>query len=104
MRTIIILLGVVVLIVFVVLFFFLKEENQNFLSLLKIFRKQKKEQTETHTTIDTKFFEQGLETINFHNDDLKQLKEHIHKHIIGLDGLINAIMINILCGGHVLVE
>lgn len=104
MRTIIILLAVVVLIVVVVLFFFLREDHQNFTSLLKTFRKQKKETDSSLTKIDTKFFKQWLETIDFHNDALKKLKEHIHKHIIGMDWVINAVMINILCGGHVLVE
>lgn len=100
MRTLIILLAVVIGIVVAVVLIFFREDTQNIFN----FWKKNKKPSETRHVIDTKFFKQWLETIDFHNDDLKQLKEHIHTHIIGLDWLINAIMINILCGGHVLVE
>ena len=104
MRTIVILLAVVLLIVFVVLFFFMKEENQNFRYFLNIFKKKHHSSEPSHHKIDTKFFEEWLTSVDFDNKDLKHLKEQIHNHIVGMDELINAIIINILCWGHVLVE
>ncbi len=100
MRTLIILLFLVITIVAVVLFMFFKDDSKHFFTL---FHTQKK-LPELHHKIDTKFFEQWLETLDFHSPELKQLKEALHHHIIWMDGLINAIIINILCGGHVLVE
>ena len=100
MRTLIILLILVILIVVVVIFVFFKEDGKN---MFNIFKKQQKSPDLRHR-IDTKYFEEWLETLQFHNKDLKHLKESLHHHIIGMDTLINAIMINILCGGHVLVE
>ncbi len=101
MRTIIILLTIVIFIVVIVLVFFLKEENQQFLS---IFKKHKKPTDSPHHVIDTKYFEEWLQKIEFHHPELKHLKDCIHTYIIGMDDLINAIIINILCWGHVLVE
>ncbi len=100
MRTLIILLTLVILIVVVVLLVFFKEDSKN---MFNIFKKQQKSPDLRHR-IDTKYFEEWLETLQFHHPDLKHLKESLHHHIIGMDTLINAIMINILCGGHVLVE
>lgn len=100
MRTLIILLTLVIAIVVVVLLVFFKDDSKNIFNFLK----KEKKSTDHHHTIDTKYFEEGLELIEFHHKELKQLKEALHTHIIGMDSLINAIMINILCGGHVLVE
>ena len=100
MRTLIILLALVILIVVVVLLVFFKEDSKN---MFDFFKKTKKSPDLRHR-IDTKYFQEGLELIEFHTTELKHLKEAIHTHIIGMDSLINAIIINILCGGHVLVE
>ncbi len=100
MWTLIILLAVVIGIVVAVVLIFFREDTQDIFN----FWKKNKKQSETHHVIDTKFFQEWLETIHFHNDELKHLKETLHTHIIGMDWLINAIIINILCGGHVLVE
>lgn len=103
MRTLIILLALVITIVIVVLLVFFKEDGKNFRNMFNLFKKQQKS-PEHHHKIHTKYFEEWLEMIEFHHKELKHLKECLHTHIIGMDGLINAIMINILCGGHVLVE
>ncbi len=103
MRTLIILLALVIIIVLVVIFVFFKEDTHNFKNIFSIFKKEKTS-PEFHQRIDTKYFEEWLETIEFHNPELKQLKEILHTHIIGMESLINAIIINILCGWHVLVE
>ncbi len=103
MRTIIILITVVILIVGAVLVFFFKDENEHFLSVLNIFKKKKHSEPARHV-IDTRYFQEWLLHLDFHNTELKHLKEYLHKYIIGMDDLINAIIINILCGGHVLVE
>ena len=100
MRTLIILLTLVIAIVVVVLFVFFKEDGKSMFNFLK---KQEKP-ADHHHKIHTKYFEEGLGLIDFHHTELKHLKEALHTHIIWMDGLINAIMINILCGGHVLVE
>lgn len=100
MRTLIILLVLVISIVVVVLLVFFKEDSKN---ILNIFKKEQKSSV-PHHRIDTKYFQEWLETLEFHNKDLKHLKETLHTHIIGMDSLINAIIINILCDGHVLVE
>ncbi len=103
MRTLIILLAIVIVIVVVVLLVFFKEDTQNFRHIFNLFNKEKKS-PDLHHRIDTRYFQEWLETIEFHHKDLKHFKETLHHHIIGMDSLINAIMINILCGGHVLVE
>jgi len=100
MRTLIILLILVIAIVVVVLLVFFREDSKH---MFNFFKKQSKP-ADHHHSIDTKYFEEGLELIDFHHTHLKELKEAIHTHIIGMDSLINAIIINILCGGHVLVE
>jgi hypothetical protein len=100
MRTLIILLTLVIAIVVVVLFVFFKEDSKSMFNFLK----KEKKSTDHHHKINTKYFEEGLGLIEFHHKELQQLKEALHHHIIGMDSLINAIMINILCGGHVLVE
>ena len=66
--------------------------------------KKEQKSPDHHHKIDTKYFEEGLEHVEFHHKELKYLKEAVHTHIIWMDGLINAIIINLLCGGHVLVE
>ncbi len=104
MRTIIFLLIVVLIIIFVALFFFLKEDNQNFRYILSLFKKKKHHTEPVQHKIDTKYFQEWLHKLDFHTPELKMLKEHIHTHIVGMDDFINAIIINILCGGHVLVE
>lgn|GEM_PF-1804265 len=100
MRTLIISLVLVIIIVIAVILIFFKDDAKHLLHLLK------KEQTltETHHKINTRYFQEGLALIEFHHKELKHLKESLHTHIIGMDSLINAIVINILCGGHVLVE
>lgn len=103
MRTLFILIAIVILIVIAVFLFFFKDENEKFLSALNIFKKKKHSDPVRHV-IDTTYFQEWLLHLDFHNAELKQLKEQLHKHIIGMDDLINAILINILCGGHVLVE
>jgi len=100
MWTLIILLVLVISIVVVVLLVFFKEDGQNIFNFLK----KEKKSSDLHHRIDTKYFEEWLEMIDFHHDEIKQLKAALHTHIIGMDSLINAIIINILCGGHVLVE
>jgi len=100
MRTLIILLVLVIVIVLTVLFVFFKDDSK---TMFNLFKKEKK-QSDHHHRIDTKYFEEGLALIDFHHKELKHLKEALHTHIIWMDSLINAIIINILCGGHVLVE
>jgi len=100
MWTLIILLILVIAIVVVVLLVFFKEDSK---SMFTMFHKEQKS-PDHHHAIDTKHFKEGLDMIEFHHTHLKHLKEVLHTHIIGMDWLINAIMINILCGGHVLVE
>jgi len=103
MRTIIILLVLVISIVLLVLWAFFKDDSRNLKNMFKNTTHKNTDTAHIHT-INTKYFEEGLELIEFHNPELKYLKEMVHTHIIGMDGLINAIIINILCGGHVLVE
>ncbi len=105
MRTLIILLVLVVSIVLIVLWVFFKDDSRDFKNMFNLFRNHTKheKQSDNHH-IHTKYFEEWLEMIDFHHKELKELKEHLHTHIIGMDWLINAIIINILCGGHVLVE
>lgn len=100
MRTLIILLVLVISIVVVVFLVFFKEDGKQ---IFNIFQKTKKS-SDHHHVIDTKYFQEGLELVEFHHQDLKHLKEALHTHIIGMDTLINAIIINLLCSGHVLVE
>ena len=100
MWTLIILLVLVIGIVAVVLLVFFKEDSQNMFTFLA----KKNKLSETHHQIDTKYFKEWLGMIEFHHQELKHLKEAVHTHIIWMDSLINAIIINILCGGHVLVE
>ena len=78
MRTLIILLLLVIGIVTVVFLVFFKEDSQNIFNFL---RKEKKH-TETHHSIDTKYFQEGLGLLEFHHKELKQLKESLHTHII----------------------
>ena len=78
MRTLIILLSLVIAIVVVVLFVFFKEDSKSMFNFLK---KQQKP-SDHHHKINTKYFEEGLELIEFHHKELKNLKEAVHTHII----------------------
>jgi MoxR-like ATPase len=106
MRTLIILLTLVVGIVLVVLWVFFKDDSWNLQNMFNIFKKDHKGNISADHLhkINTKYFTEWLELIEFHHPELNHLKKILHTHIIGMDSLINAIIINILCGGHVLVE
>ncbi len=103
MRKFIVLLILIVIVVLIVLFVFFKDETYNLKQALHLFHK-KQRPTDLPPVIHTKFFEEWLETLTFHHEQLKHLKSHIHTHIVGMDVLINTIIIDMLCGGHVLVE
>ena len=78
MRTLIILLILVVIIVVVVLWMFFKDESKNIFNFLK----KEQKSPDHHHKIDTKYFEEGLEHVEFHHKELKYLKEAVHTHII----------------------
>ncbi len=54
--------------------------------------------------VDTKYFTEWLGRIHFHHHDLTALHAEIHKKIIGMEAFINAIILNMLCDGHMLIE
>lgn len=88
-----------VAIVGVVLYFFIFNDRSNAFS-----RFRHKEKNQTESSIDTGFFSEGLQNIVFHHPDLSALHQEIHKKIVGMEAFINAIIINMLCDGHMLIE
>jgi len=54
--------------------------------------------------VKTSLFREGLQHVVFHHHELQAVYEEIHKKIIGMDVFINAIILNMLCGGHMLIE
>lgn len=103
METIVVLLILVIVVVLITLFLLFKHDIFHTKAWWHLFHKQQQPSL-SPTTIDTKFFETGLQTLDFHHPHLQLLQKSIHTHIIGMDSLVNTIIINLLCGGHVLVE
>lgn len=54
--------------------------------------------------VDMRLFREGLHHVHLHHPELRELVQELRKKIIGMDEFIHAIVINLLCGGHLLVE
>lgn len=72
-------------------------------SLTDWFQKEKKAESEHHSTKDS-LFHVGLGHVRFHQEELRAVYDEIHKKIIGMEHFINAIILNMLCDGHMLIE
>lgn len=58
----------------------------------------------TNGFVDTRLFREGLHHVHLHHPELRELVQELRKKIIGMDEFIHAIVVNLLCGGHLLVE
>ena len=67
------------------------------------FTTNKKTESEHHSTKDS-LFHVGLGHVRFHQEELRAVYDEIHKKIIGMEHFINAIILNMLCDGHMLIE
>ena len=85
---------------FVVYTVFLDDKKELFSR--NFFRKAEKKADHRH--VDTTLFQEGLQHIVFHHPDLQAIHTQLRKKIIGMDGFLNAIILNVLCGGHLLIE
>lgn len=56
------------------------------------------------TWIDMIIFRHGLDDVVVSQADFLAIKEEIQRHIVGMDGLLNTLLIALFCEGHVLVE
>ena len=54
--------------------------------------------------VDTRLFREGLHHVHLHHPELRTLVQELRKKIVGMDEFIHAIVVNLLCGGHLLVE
>ena len=58
----------------------------------------------TKGLVDTRLFREGVLHLHIHHPELRELVQELRKKIIGMDEFIHAIVLNLLCGGHLLVE
>jgi len=72
-------------------------------SLSHWFQKRKTTETEQQSTAGL-LWESGLGHIHFHQPQLRAVYEELHKKIIGMEHFVNAIILNMLCDGHMLIE
>lgn len=84
----------------VVIYIFVLDDRKSLTDWLK---KDKKTEVWTHSTKGS-LFEVGLGHVRFHQDELRAVYDEIHKKIIGMEHFINAIILNMLCDGHMLIE
>jgi Tfp pilus assembly protein PilO len=49
-------------------------------------------------------FGRGLTQIEIKQEKFDQLLTQLHKKVIGMDGFVHALVVNLLVGGHLLVE
>ncbi len=59
---------------------------------------------QTNITINTTFISRGVSDIAITRDEFKQLKQQLAKKIVGLEWLINALLITLLSNSHALIE
>lgn len=104
MTSIIVLIIIVLAILSVFLYFFVLEDKRSVQDFLQKFRKHKEQLIEKKSLIDTRNFEKGLSDVHFHNELLKKAKTELHKKIVWMDNFINSVIVNLLCGWHILVE
>ncbi|MFA5748043.1 MAG: MoxR family ATPase [Candidatus Absconditabacterales bacterium] len=100
---IVILTFIVILILAIFSYFFILQDNESVQNILSKFKNQKP-QLPHNKNIDITNFQIGLSNLKLKNKTLQLIKEEIQKKIIGMDDFINSIIINILCGGHLLVQ
>lgn len=104
MASIVVLIIVIFIILSVFLYFFVLEDKRTVQEFLEKFRKNKTKLIEKKTMIDTSLFQNGLSEVHFHNDVLKKVKTEIAKKIVWMENFINSVIVNLLCGWHILVE
>lgn len=56
------------------------------------------------STLHPEVFSSLLDSIPLTHPDIVQWKEHIHSHVVGLDGLIHTLCVGLLTWTHVLIE
>lgn len=104
MTSIVVLIIVIVIILWIFLYFFLLEDKKSVQEFLAKFMKNKNHMSEKKSIITTYLFEKGLSEVHFHNDILKNVKTELHRKIVWMENFINSVIVNILCGWHILVE
>jgi len=104
MTSIVILIIVILIILSAFLYFFILEDKQAIQAFFQKFRKHKEQLIEKKILINTSNFEKWLSEVYFHNEMLKKVKTELHKKIVWMDNFINSIIVNLLCGWHILVE
>lgn len=104
MTSIVALIVVILGILSVFLYFFVLEDKKSVQDFLQKFKKNTSPYVEKKSVIDTSIFEKGLSEVRFHNDVLKHVKNELHKKIVWMDNFINSVIVNLLCGWHILVE
>ena len=104
MMSIVILIIVILVILSIFLYFFVLEDKKSVQDFLQKFRKHKEQLVEKKSTIDVSVFQKGLSEVHFHNELLKKVKTELHKKIVWMDNFINSVIVNLLCGWHILVE
>jgi len=96
--------GIIIFLFAIVVFFLLQDKERLLNFRLKKYEENRNHSISVKAKVDVSLFVQGMSIIDFVHIDFKNLKKEIHKKIVGLDSFINAIIVNILCGGHILVE
>jgi len=81
----------------VIYFFFLDKKKETELP-------SRSESPTSHGFVETRLFADGLHHVHIHHTELRTLVQELRKKIIGMDEFIHAIVLNLLCGGHLLVE
>ena len=54
--------------------------------------------------VDVRLFEQWLSAVDIQQKDFLAIKHEVKEKIVGMDELLHAMILNIFCGGHLLIE
>ena len=104
--TLIIIICIAIVIVAAVFgYFFLRDDDKKFASQFQQFRKETIEAKVTpRARLADTLFVQGLTDFRFEHKELAKVADQMHTKIIGMENLVNSVIINALCAGHILVE
>lgn len=97
----ILLIGVVIVLIAAILYLTMQQDNQ------PVFPKQFQPHELPNlkrSYLEPSVFTWGLEDLDIQETDLQNVKEELGKRVIGMNDFVHSILVNLLVGGHMLVE
>ncbi|UFX82703.1 AAA family ATPase [Candidatus Absconditicoccus praedator] len=98
-----VILILVILVLIIFLYSIWKDEELDSQQSNKLDDSYLKE-TENISYIDSSVFSDDLSDLSIKNEDIIEVKNQLNNTIIGMDGFLNALLVNLFSNGHILVE